>query len=409
MTLYQGKIRPPQDALFATPSDSEVITSSTVQFFFRNLFGNINEQFVIEKVKRAFGAASTSTNLEWALSDLQQVMRDKSNVVAFLSSLWEALRILESADIPVPSLRKLNQWLEQTEINYVYAPPHIRPATVDAVFTEDNSGVDGNIVAGRYLLVRPEIGSGGFGCVYRATRRVAEVEFEYAIKVFKPHPFIENTEKARNRFVREIATVSRLQHRGVVPYLDAGKTPKGEPFLVMPLIVGKTLALWARGKSTGHILRVVIEILDALDYMHRQGVHHRDLKPSNIIVRDSDEQPIILDFGLAFRWDVDTESSLTTGPPGTPGYIPWEVVHNWRERSVGHDVYALAVVLYELIASKRPDPMAYEPLVTSHDVPNAVDEILRRMICERTERDRGPGEFRRELQSALCDERADLS
>jgi serine/threonine protein kinase len=141
------------------------------------------------------------------------------------------------------------------------------------------------------------IGSGGYGVVYKAARSTAVGEFEYALKILDPSPFIANYEKALSRFAREIKAVQLLQHRGIVPCFEAGIRIDKKPYVVMPYINGYDLRSAANGQRLSRILAMFIEVTGAVSYAHQLGVIHRDLKPSNILVRTSDQQPIILDFG----------------------------------------------------------------------------------------------------------------
>lgn len=212
----------------------------------------------------------------------------------------------------------------------------------------------------RYVLGEI-IGRGGFGTVYRATRSTTVADFDCALKLFDPSAFVENKERALERFKRETSLLQRMQHRAIVPYIDAGIDAQGRPFLVMPLIEGMDLREWASANLRG-VPRAMRELLGGLIYAHSNGVLHRDLKPSNIRVRTNDEQVIVLDFGCAYFLDQADANSLTTTMVGSLGYIPPEVVANPKLRSEKHDVFACGVMLFELLAGHRPDLSEYEPL-----------------------------------------------
>src|SRR5262249_35554721 len=147
------------------------------------------------------------------------------------------------------------------------------------------------------------IGRGGYGVVYFATRTTSVGEFEFAIKVLDPSPFIRNYDKAIARFEHEVAALRKLQHRTIGQYFAAGVTRERKPYVVMPLIDGRNLKEATEQMTTSERLSAFVEILSGLAYAHGSGVLHRDMKPTNIIVRTSDRQPIILDFGSAYMLD----------------------------------------------------------------------------------------------------------
>ena len=107
-------------------------------------------------------------------------------------------------------------------------------------------------------------------------------------------------------------------------------TAQSKPYIVMPLIDGVDLRTAAASTDATTVLGMFREITTALAYAHGLGVLHRDLKPTNILVRHSDGQPIVLDFGSAYLLDELSSDSLTTGAVGTVGYIPKEVLDNQR-------------------------------------------------------------------------------
>ncbi|MEM6468155.1 MAG: protein kinase [Planctomycetota bacterium] len=120
-------------------------------------------------------------------------------------------------------------------------------------------------------------------------------------------------------------TLSNLQHRGIVQYIEAGVDGEGNDYIVMPFIKGKDLRKATSGQDPTFTLSLYDSSLEPLSYSQQQGVLHRDVKPANIIVRESDMQPFILDFGFAYWLDNETSDSLTSRQFGTTAYIPVEV------------------------------------------------------------------------------------
>ena len=204
-----------------------------------------------------------------------------------------------------------------------------------------------------------EIGRGGMGVVYLArqetTRRTV------AIKVMLAGSFASLA--TRRRFQREIELAARLQHPGIVRVLESGVTSQGQPYFAMDHIEGVTLSAWrlAAQPDTRTVLRLFTRICDAVAHAHEHDVVHRDLKPANVLIDDQNE-PHVLDFGLAKatdRHDLDATLTLTVSTPGqvlgTLGYLSPEqaagLVEDIDDRT---DVYALGVMLFETLAGNLP-------------------------------------------------------
>ena len=139
--------------------------------------------------------------------------------------------------------------------------------------------------------------------------------------------------------VSQVEAIQRLQHRGIVYYVDAGLDSKDRPFLVMPLINGDDIRTASSGLEYSERIELMAEVLLAVDHAHSTNVLHRDLKPSNILVRRSDLQPVIVDYGQAYLLDDLDSKTLTTKAIGSIGYIPQEVISNPKLRSPQHDIY----------------------------------------------------------------------
>ena len=146
---------------------------------------------------------------------------------------------------------------------------------------------------GPYQIESP-IGAGGMGEVYKATD--TRLERTVAIKVLPAH--VASDPERRSRFEREAKTVAALSHPHICPVFDVG-SEDGTDFLVMEYLEGETLAdrLGKGALPLDQALKYAIEIADALDKAHRQGVTHRDLKPANIMLTKAGAK--LLDFGLA--------------------------------------------------------------------------------------------------------------
>jgi hypothetical protein len=269
---------------------------------------------VVEDFKAAFGGSSWSSSLDWAISDFAGLVQSSAeNPVAFVDNVWKCIERAQARGLLVPSVNFINRILGKHGVPLVLEPPYLRLAKDGSIVVAagDHTGA-GQLGQVPTFVLKEEIGRGGYGIVYRATRTTPVDEFEYALKILDPSPFIVNYDKAIKRFRREVSALRSLQHRSIVHYFEAGFTLENKPYVVMQLIRGDDLRKAAASTDFGGVVRTFVEILSALHYAHQNDVIHRDLKPSNIIVRASDSQPIILDFGSAYVLEQLDSRSLTT-------------------------------------------------------------------------------------------------
>ena len=207
---------------------------------------------------------------------------------------------------------------------------------------------------GPYRLVE-EIGHGGMGVVYLAERDDGLFEQQVAVKVL---PLTQATQQARQRFEAERRILARLEHSHIARLLDGGITEAGVPYLVMEYVAGQRIDDYcdARRLTIAERLRLFVQVGQAVAYAHSRLVIHRDLKPSNVLVT-ADGQVKLLDFGIAKLLDPDTEDLLprtrTDARLMTPEYAAPEQVLG-EPVTTATDVYALGVLLYELLTGRRP-------------------------------------------------------
>jgi serine/threonine protein kinase len=202
----------------------------------------------------------------------------------------------------------------------------------------------------RYDL-RDVLGRGGMATVYRAQDR--KHHREVALKVMRPE--IAATIGV-DRFLKEIQIVARMVHPHILSLHDSGEA-EGFVYYVMPYIDGGSLRTRIeseRRMSVERAISIAVPIADALAYAHQLGVLHRDIKPENVLFAQS--HPIVADFGIAKAVSTASGPNLTrTGISlGTPGYMSPEQAAGFADVDARTDVYALAILVYEMIVGEIP-------------------------------------------------------
>ena len=219
-----------------------------------------------------------------------------------------------------------------------------------------------------------KIGEGGMGVVFRAERADADFEQEAALKLvgrgLAPTAVVE-------RFRQERRILARLDHPAIARLLDGGLSDDGQPYFAMELVRGVPLTAYAddRGLGVPDRLRLARAVCEAVAYAHQNLVVHRDLKPSNVlVVEDGHGRPHVklLDFGISKLLDDDASGAPTrTTALMTPAYAAPEQVRGGAI-TTATDVYALGVLLYEMLAGQRP----YQ--IEAGSAPTTVE----RVVCE---------------------------
>jgi tetratricopeptide (TPR) repeat protein/tRNA A-37 threonylcarbamoyl transferase component Bud32 len=207
-------------------------------------------------------------------------------------------------------------------------------------------------VAPPYSIVR-ELGRGGMGAVYLAERADGQYQHRVALKLIKRGM---DTEQVLTRFRSERQILASLDHPNIARLLDGGSTDQGLPFFAMEYIDGEPIDTYAgrAGLSVEDRLRLFLQVCGAVAYAHQNLVIHRDIKPLNILVT-SEGTPKLLDFGIAkvLHPGGEETSTVTSMRLLTPEYASPEQVEG-RHATTVSDVYALGVVLYELLTGRSP-------------------------------------------------------
>lgn len=207
---------------------------------------------------------------------------------------------------------------------------------------------------GAYRLEK-ELGRGGMGVVFEATRADGSFEKRVAIKILR-HDYIDDL--FLRRFEHERRVLAQLDHPHIASILDAGTTPGGDPYFVMEFVDGIPITEYCRSHSLGvrQRLDLFLQICDAVEHAHRHLTVHRDLKPSNILVAQSQSAAgavKLLDFGIAKLLEPDSTGNAETVALLTPEYTSPEQIRK-EAITTSTDIFALGILLYEILVGEHP-------------------------------------------------------
>jgi serine/threonine-protein kinase len=251
---------------------------------------------------------------------------------------------------------------------------------------------------GKYVLAR-EIGRGGVAVVYEAED--PELKRRVAVKVIRES---DASPRLVDRLHREAAIAAQLRHPSIVGIHEVSmvRDELGQPahFIAMDLVEGTTLAhlLDARGVDRGDLLRMLEDTARAVAFAHSKGVVHRDLKPSNVLI-DASGRVVLTDFGVARAETFDTKLTRTHAVMGTPQYMaPEQALGRTADIDPRTDVYALGVMLFEIVAGLPPfeadsAPELYRRMLDEDPPPLGDPELdaVARKAMEKAREDRYPG------------------
>lgn len=239
----------------------------------------------------------------------------------------------------------------------------------------------GDILGSKYRLVH-RLGEGAMGEVWAGENQ--STGRKVALKLMIRTVPNNKAPELRQRMLREARACGKLSHRNIVQIYDVGETPSGDPFLVLELLRGRTLA--ERLKDTRRIdpamsARIGADIASALAMAHAAKIIHRDLKPANIILHQEENDPDerfvvkVLDFGVCKSLDGggDGPATVTNVAVGSPVYMSPEQVALQRDLDGRTDIWSLGIVLYEMLTGGRP-------------FSGSVDDVVRQIILTRINR-----------------------
>ncbi len=259
----------------------------------------------------------------------------------------------------------------------------------------------GHLLDGRYRIGR-RIARGGMAAVYEAV----DIRLDRVCAVKTMHRSLGDDAAFADRFTREARAAARLSHPHVVSVFDQGEDPSvegGTIYLVMELVPGHTLRDVIRNEAPmrpGRALALLEPVVSALAAAHRAGLIHRDIKPENVLIADepSGERVKVADFGLARAVSTDTQHTATGGVIiGTVSYLAPELVVDGTSDARA-DVYAVGVVLYEMLTGRKPhegeSPIAVAYKHVHEDVPPpsrlapGIPPYVDALVARATSRDR---------------------
>jgi len=231
------------------------------------------------------------------------------------------------------------------------------PARLDRGAEARRDPIQPEMRLGAWKITR-HIGRGGMGVVYEAMRAEGDFAQQVAVKLLRQEATPE-----LERFHEERRILARLEHPCIARLYDGGIAPDGRPYMVMELVAGEPITTYCiRTRATLHErVRLFAQVCEAVAYAHRNLVVHRDLKPANILVT-AQGQVKLLDFGVAkLIADADRNLTRVLGVPLTPASAAPEQLLG-QSVTTATDVYALGLLLFELLTGERPWSPAGEPI-----------------------------------------------
>ena len=264
---------------------------------------------------------------------------------------------LDQACRGAPVLRRLVEDLlhDNQLAGSFLAEPILTPdggATIPVTQSTASRHLSAGTKLGRYSIIEP-LGAGGMGVVYRA--RDEKLERVVAIKLLGPGAF--TGDEARRRFHKEALALAKLSHAHIAAVYDVGEQD-GVDYIVMECVPGESLAAKIKSGplSVNDATSIAMQIAEALEEAHEQGVIHRDLKPANVMVTPKG-QAKVLDFGLAKLLAVARDPTVsvteTRGLIGTPLYMSPEQAQE-QDLDARTDLWNLGVIYYELLTGRAP-------------------------------------------------------
>lgn len=270
--------------------------------------------------------------------------------------------------------------------------------------SEQTSLALGEVIGGKYRVLEL-LGRGGMGAVYKVEHLLFSHQKFFALKVL--HADFAGRDMFRKRFQREVEIAMEFVHEHAVQIRDFGETPGGLPYFTMDFCSGMSLRQLLEQEKTLPVRRALTiarQVLSVLHSAHGKGIAHRDLKPENILVeqRHGEDHAMVLDFGIAKvvmgeRSQVPVANLTQAHVVGTPIYMSPEQTLG-EETDMRTDIYAMGVILYELVTGKPPFSGTLRDIFIGHvtkdvprplklrkDLPAAVEDIILKAMSKKRE------------------------
>jgi serine/threonine protein kinase len=299
----------------------------------------------------------------------------------------------KSVAIEFSSIPPQSQWEESTPSQEIDTKTTDMAVHINAVLDVESQSAAPTRIAGRYLIMG-ELGSGGQATVYLAEDTT--LRRKVAIKVSRPDRALSQDQQ--EQFKQEAQAIAALKHPGIVTVHDFGIDTDGRCYIVLEYLPGLSLRDCLKDPekrktfTIERTLGLISQVAQALHYAHQRGIYHRDLKPGNILL-DEHGNPRITDFGLAVTQE--TQRGLKGQVAGTAAYMSPEQVRGEADWISGQaDIWALGLILYEMLAGRRPfqgmtqSEIYYEilhrtptPLRQINDqIPRELEEVARKCL-----------------------------
>ena len=246
------------------------------------------------------------------------------------------------------------------------------------------------------------LGMGGMGAVYKA--RQISLDRLVAIKILPPEAAGDEEANFVERFKNEARTMAKMNHPAIVHVYDFGETSEGQLYIVMEFIDGTDVSkmILSQGKlPPDHALAIVAHVCDALQYAHTHGVIHRDIKPANVLI-NMEGAVKVADFGLAKASDAGQGGLTKTNMAmGTPDFVAPEALIAGMIVDGRADLYAVGVMLYNMLTGNVPRGMFRMPSTTVKTDPRFDKIITKAMEMDREMRYQTAFDIRKDLDVIL--------